>query len=295
MKIVGNLRLVKLLMLFGFLFIIGVRSARTEWISPGSTGIDISAQGDTDTPWFIGQDNRIYLLVDNHQSEYPGGGHGLAIAVSPGGTPWIIGMDNNIYFGTGSGWKPAHAWQAKDIALDGDGQPWILGMDNLVYRYTGSKWIKYPSDRLGLAIAVSYDGTPWVIGMDKKVYGGLNMSPISGPDIWPAKDIALDSRNLPWIIGPGNALFHYNGKKWTRYSDNYRAYRLALSLDKEPSWTGESPLIIGLDKRIYRGHRRGNDESILFHIYVLASIILDFDPLGVSSYELSCSRSKQCK
>ena len=132
--------------------------------------------------------------------EYPGGGRGSKLAISPNGLPWVVGNDNDIFYHDGNRWVRQAGGKiiAKDIAVDNQNRPWVLKSDNRIFFHNGSAWVEYPGGGRGLAIAISTNNKAkifsstsghWNLNQSNGYSGSMNIQQnnsgrITGNAIW---------------------------------------------------------------------------------------------------------------
>jgi hypothetical protein len=182
-------------------------------VGPNANGSSI---GDA---WMLGEsadangNYQVYQWQDSAWVKQPG--HGIDIAISPGGDPWLVDASGKVFFWNRSAFDAAPTACATWIAVGPNafgsthGDPWIIGcsgqgVENAnIYQLQASTWVKQPG--LAWRVVVSPEGTPWAIDTAGNIYFwkgsrfvplgsgcataiavGPSTAPLAGPlgDVW---------------------------------------------------------------------------------------------------------------
>ncbi len=216
----------------------------------GATDIGIGANGHTyitGASWKGSGGYDVYRKSGNTWLKL--GGHGVKLAVSPGGIPWLINAKGEIFRRSGSSWQKLPG-KATDIGIGANGHVYITGHSLKsdsgydIYKWNGSGWSVIGGH--ALRVAVQSNGKPMVVNKKGEIFrrGTNNWIKMDGR----ANDIGIGPNGRIFITGyttenGQRGIFQRVAGKWERISGS----GTRISVDRNGL-----PWVVNQDKNIFR-------------------------------------------
>jgi hypothetical protein len=155
------------------------------------------------------------------QDPLPTGNDLLAIAASSSGDLWAAGAVGTLLHYAGAAWSPVTSPTASSLRglwVGGANSAWAVGQGGAIVRWDGRSWSCSPSGTESdlTAVWASGDSDAWAVGTQIILHwDGRAWSSVSSPaeilrGVWGSGPSDV------WAVGFANAIYHYDGARWTR-------------------------------------------------------------------------------